>query len=62
MTDKRESNFKRIGKKIAENRLEKQSGSCSKSTASFSSDTKMNHDRKAEKGKRILYEKILSRV
>jgi predicted lactoylglutathione lyase len=53
-----ETNFQRIGKKIAQNRLEKEL--ITQSTASFSSDTKMNHDKKAEKGKRILQE-ILNR-
>lgn len=51
----KETNFQRIGKKIAQNRLKKES-STTQSTASFSIDTKMNHDKKAEKGKKILYE------
>lgn len=55
-----QTNFQRIGKKIAQNRIEKESSNI-QLTASFSSDTKMNHDKKAEKGKKILQE-ILNRV
>jgi len=62
MSSARESNFQRIGRKIAQKRSEKKSDDCKNSFASFSNDIKMNHDKKAEKGKRILYEKILSRV
>lgn len=54
------SNFQRIGKKIAQNRLEKESNNTQSNTL-FSLDTKINHDKIAEKGKRILY-MILSRV
>lgn len=50
-----ETNFQRIGKKIAQNRFIKELSS-TQSTTLFSLDIKMNHDKKAEKGKKILYE------
>ena len=60
MINTTQTNFQRIGKKIAESRIEKESNN-TQSTASFSLDTKMNHDKRAEKGKKILKD-ILSRV
>ncbi|AEV68285.1 hypothetical protein [Acetivibrio clariflavus] len=62
MSSVRESNFQRIGRKIAQKRIEKKSDACKNPFNTFSNDIKMNHDKKAEKGKKILYDKILSRV
>jgi len=53
------SDIERLGKKLAEKRCDTYSPH---KKVSFSSVTKMNHDKKAESGRKILREKLFSRL